>query len=156
MQVNAVGIPFKKMDKGAIIPTFGGDDVLNAGMDFYAIHGCVIRAGGYARIDTGIAWDGMALITEWEKPMIEIKSRSGLAFNSSIEASNAGVIDASYRGNIKVKLYNRSQEDYAIKTGERIAQGIFKMLPICSPIEIEEFATPETLRGENGFGSTGK
>lgn len=153
--MNAMKIRFKKLCADAKIPTFGNDDTTNAGMDFYSIHDYTIRAGGHCVVDTGIAWDGIPLCTPYEKPVLIIKSRSGLAFNKNIEASNAGVVDASYQGAIKVKLYNKGRVDYVVKKGERIAQGIVYMIPNVHPIEIEEFSS-ETERGDKGFGSTGE
>jgi len=155
MEINAFQVPFKKMHKDAIIPTFG-KSVIDAGMDLYAVHCYTIPCGESAIIDTGIAWDGMALMTQYEKPVLIVKSRSGLAFNYEVEASNAGVIDAPFRGSLKVRLYNNSKTPYHVSKGDRIAQAILYYIPLCVPVEIEEFSTPETSRGENGFGSSGK
>ena len=155
MEVNAFQVPFKKLHKDAIIPSFGKDDVLNAGMDLYAVHGCTIPSGESAILDTGVAWDGMALMTQYEKPVLIIQSRSGLAFNHEVEASNAGVVDAGYRNSIKVRLYNNSKKPYHVSKGDRIAQAILYYIPLCIPVEIEEFSTPDTARGEAGFGSSG-
>ena len=154
MEFNAFQVPFKKMHKDAIIPTFG-KSVTDAGMDLYAVHGCTIPSGESAILDTGVAWDGMALMTQYEKPVLIIQSRSGLAFNHEVEASNAGVVDTGYRNSIKVRLYNNSKKPYHVSKGDRIAQAILYYIPLCVPVEIEEFSTPETTRGENGFGSTG-
>lgn len=80
-----------------------------------------------------------------------VQSRSGLAFKFSVEASNAGVIDEGYRGEIKVKLYNHGNEPYHVLKNDRVAQLI--VLPVIYP-EIESIKTTE--RGEGGFGHTGK
>ena len=154
MELNAFQVPFKKLNEDATIPTFG-KSITDAGMDLYAVHGCSIRAGESAIIDTGVAWDGMALMTQYEKPVLIVKSRSGLAFNHEVEASQAGVIDASFRGSIKVRLYNNSKKSYHVSKGDRIAQAILYYIPLCVPVEVDEFSTLETARGENGFGSTG-
>lgn len=155
MEKMAMSVGFKKLHKDAIIPVFGNNDLTNAGMDFFSIHTHTIPAGSHVTVDTGIAWDGIPLCTPYEKPVLIIKSRSGLAFNKNIEASNSGVVDTSYQGAIKVKLYNKGRVDYVVKKGERIAQGIVYMIPNVIPIEIEEFAG-ETERGDKGFGSTGE
>lgn len=155
MEKMMMSVGFKKLHKDAIIPVFGNNDITNAGLDFYSLHDYTIKSGGHVTVDTGIAWDGIPLCTPYEKPVLIIKSRSGLAFNKNIEASNAGVVDASYQGAIKVKLYNKGRVDYVVKKGERIAQGIVYMIPNVHPIEIEEFSG-ETERGDKGFGSTGE
>ena len=82
-----------------------------------------------------------------------IRSRSGLAFKYDIVAFH-GLIDADYRGEIKVKLFNFSNNSYLIQPGERIAQ--LKIAPV-SQIEWDEVLDlSNTERGEGGFGSTGK
>ena len=85
----------------------------------------------------------------------QIRPRSGLAFKHGIGVLNSpGTIDADYRGEIKVILVNLSQENFEIKNGERIAQMIIAKH---ETIEWEETDTlSETLRGEGGFGHTGK
>ena len=83
-----------------------------------------------------------------------VKSRSGMAFNSCIEAG-AGVIDSGYRGEIKVLLHNLGGLNLEIKRGDRIAQML--VLPLCEygTEQVPVGALPEGERGENGFGSTG-
>lgn len=153
MEKMAMSVGFKKLHEDAKIPTFGHGDPSNGGMDFYALNTLTIHAGESTIMDTGIAWDGTPLCTPYEKPVLIMQSRSGLAFNHGIEASNAGIIDATYQGPIKVRLYNNGV-DYVVRKGDRIAQGIVYMVPNVLPIEIEEFSG-ETERGEKGFGSTG-
>ena len=153
-------VRFMKLSENAKVPTFGNGDVYNAGFDFYSAHPYRIYPKQSLIVDTDIAWDGCDLCQqlawqgEFEKPYIQIKSRSGNAFNASVEASNAGVIDAKYTGNIRIKLYNNSETPFEIQKGDRIAQGILMLLPI---VNIEETARIEaTDRGANGFGSTGR
>lgn len=148
----AMNVPFKKMVSCATIPTHG-HDILDAGLDFYSAENFIIMAHESASVDTGVAWDGTALCTDYEMPVLIMKSRSGLAFKLSVEASNAGVIDCAFRGSIKVLLHNNSDEDLIVNVGDRIAQGIVFMVPYVQPIEVEDLS--ETSRGENGFGSTG-
>ena len=83
-----------------------------------------------------------------------INSRSGLACNHGIEASNAGIIDSLYRNEIKVKLYNNGEKPYVVAKGDRIAQGIIFELPIVEVKEVLEISA--STRGANGFGSSGK
>ncbi len=85
-----------------------------------------------------------------------IKGRSGLSINYGIECCNAGVIDAGYRGELRVKLYNTNTDgvDYQVSKGDRIAQLL--ILPIVHPSIIPALDLPDGDRGNNGFGSTGK
>tara|TARA_Y100001936_G_scaffold185810_1_gene183558 strand:- start:90 stop:527 length:438 start_codon:yes stop_codon:yes gene_type:complete len=86
---------------------------------------------------------------------IQIRPRSGLAAKNNISVLNTpGTIDSDYRGEIKVIIFNHGNDDFIINNGDRIAQMIL------TPVEKMEFEEtkdlPETLRGEGGFGSTGK
>ena len=87
---------------------------------------------------------------------IQIRPRSGLAAKNNISILNTpGTIDSDYRGEIKVIMYNHGKEEFTINNGDRIAQMILS--PVFK-IELEETNDdlPETIRGEGGFGSTGK
>ena len=78
--------------------------------------------------------------------------RSGLSVKKGIDVL-AGVVDSGYRGEIMVCLYNTSNEDVEIKSGDRIAQIIFQEVPVISLLLRDELETSQ--RGSNGFGSTG-
>ena len=86
---------------------------------------------------------------------IQIRPRSGLAAKNNISVLNTpGTIDSDYRGEIKVIIYNHGTSDFLINNGDRIAQMI--LMPVVK-MELEETSDlPETIRGEGGFGSTGK
>ena len=86
---------------------------------------------------------------------VQIRPRSGLAAKNNISVLNTpGTIDSDYRGEIKVILYNHGNNDFVVNNGDRIAQMI--LVPVVK-MELEETNNlPETLRGEGGFGSTGK
>ena len=87
---------------------------------------------------------------------IQIRPRSGLAAKSSISILNTpGTIDSDYRGEIKVIMYNHGKNEFIVNNGDRIAQMI--LTPVLK-IVLEETNNdlPETIRGEGGFGSTGK
>lgn len=85
----------------------------------------------------------------------QLRPRSGLAFKHGISLPNTpATIDSDYRGEIKVALINLSNEEFVVKTGERIAQMIIAKHERASWIQVEELN--ETKRGEGGFGSTGK
>lgn len=85
----------------------------------------------------------------------QVRPRSGLAIKHGITILNApGTIDPDYRGEIKVALINLGQEDFPIKRGDRIAQLIIAPFVKVLWEEVDELSP--TLRGENGFGSTGR
>ena len=86
---------------------------------------------------------------------VQIRPRSGLAAKNNISILNTpGTIDSDYRGEIKVIVYNHGDNDFIINNGDRIAQMILS--PVVK-MELEETSDlPETIRGEGGFGSTGK
>jgi dUTP pyrophosphatase len=78
--------------------------------------------------------------------------RSGLAWKHSIDVG-AGVIDADYRGPLGVILFNHSDQDFAVKAGDRIAQLILEVIVTPEVVEVEDLES--TIRGSGGFGSTG-
>lgn len=85
----------------------------------------------------------------------QIRPRSGLALKHGITVLNSpGTIDADYRGEIKVVLINFGENDFEIKNGERIAQMIVSKHEKATWIETNELN--ETIRGEGGYGHTGK
>ena len=86
---------------------------------------------------------------------IQIRPRSGLALKNGITVLNTpGTIDADYRGEIKAILINLSENEFVVKNGDRIAQMVI------APIVKGEFEItdelPDSIRGDGGFGSTGK
>ena len=86
---------------------------------------------------------------------IQIRPRSGLAANNDLTVLNTpGTIDSDYRGEIKIILFNHSSENFMINNKDRVAQMV--LTPIIK-IELEETKElPGSVRGEGGFGSTGK
>ena len=100
-------------------------------------------------VPTGLS---MAFSEDYE---VQIRPRSGLAAKKSITVLNTpGTIDSDYRGEIKIILFNHGKEDFIINNKDRVAQMI--LTPIIK-MELEEIENlPDTLRGEGGFGSTGK
>ncbi len=86
---------------------------------------------------------------------IQIRPRSGLAAKNNISVLNTpGTIDSDYRGELKVILYNHGDEEFIVNNGDRIAQMV--LVPIIKANLEEVKDLPETIRGEGGFGSTGK
>ena len=90
-----------------------------------------------------------------EKYEIQIRPRSGLAAKNNISVLNTpGTIDSDYRGEIKIILFNHSNENFIINNNDRVAQMV--LIPIMK-MELEETnELPKSIRGEGGFGSTGK
>lgn len=138
----------KKLDKRAVLPTYGSE--FSAGADLYACleEAITIEPGEAVLIHTGIAMEipvGYAGL---------IYARSGLATKKGLAPSNkVGVVDADYRGEIMVSLFNHSKEARVIEHGERIAQLVIAPFITAEWNEVEELN--ETARGEGGFGSTG-
>lgn len=145
-------INIKKTDENAKIPTYGSE--FAAGADLYAVihneeNRVEILPGETAFIDTGI-------VMEIPNGYVGlIYARSGLACKHGLAPANkVGVIDSDYRGNIMVALYNQSNETRIVSEGDRIAQIIIQ------PVEQFGFKVTEnlsnTVRGNGGFGSSGK
>ena len=85
----------------------------------------------------------------------QIRPRSGLALKHDIMLTNSpGTVDAGYRGEVGIIMYNGSTEEFQIKRGDRVAQMVICQLPEVELIEVEELSASD--RGEGGFGSTGK
>lgn len=81
-----------------------------------------------------------------------IAPRSGLASKHYID-TGAGVIDADYRGQVKVLLFNHSDVDFAVNEGDRVAQLVLERIYTPEVLEVAELE--ESVRGAGGFGSTG-
>ena len=138
----------KLLDPNAKVPTLGSKYA--AGSDLYASKACVIESGQNILVHTGIAME--LPIGYWGG----IYARSGLATKQGLRPANCvGVIDADYRGEIMVALYNDSDFNREIQVGDRIAQLV--IAPVCHATDgfqvVEELS--DTDRGEGGFGSTG-
>lgn len=123
----------------------------SAGMDLYA---CldkekVLEPGEITLVPTGIK---IAIPDGYEA---QIRPRSGLALKHGISLVNSpGTIDADYRGEIKIIMINHGSEGFVIQHGERIAQMVFN--PIVHGVFVETNQLDESVRGEGGFGHTGK
>ena len=138
----------KKLNENAVIPTYGTE--YSAGADLYACtdEDITINPGETKLIKTGIALEIPVGYAGF------IYARSGLASKKGLAPANkVGVIDADYRGEIMVALYNQSNEPQVITAKERIAQ-----LVIAPFLKVEFEETDKltiTVRGDGGFGSTG-
>lgn len=139
----------KKIKDNAIIPTYGTE--FSAGADLYACldEALVIKAFSTVLVHTGICMEIP------ENLVGLVYARSGLATKKGLAPANkVGVIDSDYRGEIMVPLHNHTAEDKIIENGERIAQIIFTPYVKLDFEEVSELS--ETVRGNGGFGSTGR
>ena len=139
----------KKLDPSVELPSYKTNGA--SGMDLMAFikKPINIKSKSSSIIPTGLS---VAFSKDFE---IQIRPRSGLAAKNNISVLNTpGTIDSDYRGEIKVIIYNHGGSDFVINKGDRIAQMI--LMPVIK-MELEEAENlPETIRGEGGFGSTGK
>lgn len=140
---------FVQLHPMAIKPIFGNNDFTNAGVDFYSMQDVTIAPRGHAEVSTGVGWKPTS--TTKSKFYMKIEARSGLSFKNSIE-TGAGIIDMTYTGEIKIKLYNNSDTYYPVLRGDRIAQGIIHEIP---DVALDHQEAQKVDRGDKGFGSTG-
>jgi len=140
-------LTFTKLSDKATLPTRAHDD--DAGLDLYAAEEARIAPGGRDSVGTGLAMaipDGLAGL---------VLPRSGLALKHGVTLVNSpGLIDAGYRGEVRVLLLNTDQTiDFRCKPGDRIAQLLLVPIATASPMQAD--ALGDTLRGASGFGSSG-
>ena len=144
-----VKVLIKKLDPAVKLPEYKTKGA--SGMDIVAFikKPINIKPKTSFLVPTGIS---VAFSEDYE---IQIRPRSGLAAKNNISVLNTpGTIDSDYRGEIKVILFNHGKSDFLINNKDRIAQMI--LTPVIK-MEFEETDDlPETVRGEGGFGSTGK
>lgn len=120
----------------------------SAGFDLYACENKVIRSQHRSLVSTGV---------KIQIPLdcyARIAPRSGLSV-SEIDVG-AGVVDSDYRGELKVLLINNSTNDYHVDKGDRIAQLVIEKIYKDDFEVVDEDVLDNSVRGEGGFGSTGK
>ncbi len=144
-----VKVLIKKLDPLVKLPEY--KTIGASGMDLIAFIKDTInlKPKTSTLVPTGIS---IAFSKDFE---IQVRPRSGLAAKNNISVLNTpGTIDSDYRGEIKVIIFNHGNDNFIIKNGDRIAQMVLS--PVVK-IELEETNDlPKTIRGEGGFGSTGK
>ena len=144
-----VKVLIKKLNPAVKLPQYKTSGA--SGMDLMAFieKPINVESKKSSLIPTGLS---LAFSEDYE---IQIRPRSGLAIRSNISVLNTpGTIDSDYRGEIKVIIYNHGDNNFVVNNGDRIAQMILS--PVIK-MELEEVDNlPETIRGESGFGSTGK
>jgi len=143
-----VELPLARLNENAVLPTRAHEG--DAGLDLYACESAHIGPGERWSIGTGVAVeipDGHAGL---------VLPRSGLAKKNGITLVNSpGLIDAGYRGEIRVLLLNTDPaEVFRVAPGDRIAQLVITPVVLAEPVEREALA--ESARGEGGFGSSGR
>ena len=142
-------IRVKRLCENAMLPTYGSEEA--AGADLYACvdHAVTIEPGETVFIPTGLAME----IPKGCAGLIYARSSMGTK-RGLAPANKVGVIDSDYRGQVMVALYNHGKTSQIITAGERIAQLL--ITPVYTPGFVETTELDDTMRGEGGFGSTGK
>ena len=144
-----VKILIKKTNKEVITPKYKTDGSSGVDLSAFLEKKVVIKPNSSELIPTGL------LVAIPEELEIQIRPRSGLAAKESIGVLNSpGTIDSDYRGELKIILFNHGKEDFIINNGDRIAQMV--LVPILKMDFEEVDSLPDTVRGQGGFGSTGK
>ncbi|MGN1193891.1 MAG: dUTP diphosphatase [Acutalibacteraceae bacterium] len=147
--MNNYDVKIKKLNNDAVIPTYGSQ--FAAGADLYAClpEPLTIEPNETKFVHTGLSVElpiGFAGL---------VYARSGLACKRGLAPANkVGVIDCDYRGEIMVALHNHGKTAQTVENGERIAQLVITPYITANFIESDELS--DTVRGEGGFGSTGR
>ena len=144
-----VKVLIKKLNPAVEIPEYKTSGASGMDLNAFVEKPVTIKSKTSTLIPTGLS---VAFSENYE---IQIRPRSGLAVKNNITILNTpGTIDSDYRGEIKVLIFNHGNVDFIINNGDRIAQMILS--PVVK-IDLEVINDlPETIRGEGGFGSTGK
>jgi len=146
--INELRIKIRKLRADALIPRYAHGPEEDAGMDLHAVESVTFAPGETKLVPTGLA---IELPAGYEA---QIRPRSGLALKYSITLPNSpATIDPGYRGEIRVIVQNLGRETFTVEPGERIAQMIVARY---ESVEWEEGDLADSLRGEAGFGSSGR
>ena len=141
-------VRIKRLRPDAQIPSYAHGPDEDAGLDLRAIESTLLPPGVPRLVPTGLS---IEVPPSYEA---QIRPRSGLALKHAITLPNApATIDPGYRGEIKIILLNLGPQDYIIEKGDRIAQMVIARY---EPVEWVEGELSETVRGEGGFGSSGR
>ena len=144
-----VKVLVKKLDPNVQLPSYKTDG--SSGMDLFAFikNPVKIKPGTSELIPTGIS---VAIPINFE---IQIRPRSGLAAKSNISVLNTpGTVDSDYRGEVKIILFNHGKKEFIVNNNDRVDQMVLTPIAKVDFDEVEKL--PNSLRGEGGFGSTGK
>jgi dUTP pyrophosphatase len=139
-------VPVLRVDAALPLPAYARDD--DAGLDLHAAEDVTLAPGARALVPTGIA---LAIPVGFAGLVLP---RSGLALRHGLTVLNTpGLIDAGYRGEVKVLLVNLGQAAVGLRRGDRIAQLVVQRVERVLLAPVEEL--PPSARGAGGFGSTG-
>ena len=139
-----MNLKIKKLNPTAILPTRAHHD--DAGLDLYSVEEIKIAPGERVAIATGLAFavpSGYVGLV-WDK--------SGVALNLGLTCL-AGVLDAQYRGELKIVVLNVGSEIVEIKSGQKVAQLLIQKIELPEVVEVDDLTV--TDRADGGFGSTG-
>ena len=139
-------IKVKRFMNGVLLPKMGS--AVAAGMDFYQPESVVVEPHQTQYVTLGLA---MEIPKGY---MLMLAPRSSMSKTPLVIPNSFGVIDADYRGEIKGIFKNTSDDEYLIKKGDRLLQGILVPVGALKLLEVDELT--ETARGSGGIGSTGK
>lgn len=137
---------FHRLSDNAMAPRRGTP--LAAGFDLASAYDGIVPARGKWLAKTDLA------IVLPKGTYGRLAPRSGLAWKYALDVG-AGVIDADYRGNVGVILFNHSDEEFVVHQGDRVAQLILEQVSMVDAVECNRDQLETTERGEGGYGSTG-
>ncbi|MGH7347073.1 MAG: dUTP diphosphatase [Candidatus Rokuibacteriota bacterium] len=141
-----IKLPLKRLDPSLELPAYAREG--DAGLDLRAAHEATLEPGHRGLVGTGLA---VAIPAGFAGLVLP---RSGLALGQGVTVLNApGLVDAGYRGELKVLLVNHGDAPVVVRRGDRIAQFVIQAVERAEVIEVGEL--PASHRGAGGFGSTG-
>jgi dUTP diphosphatase len=141
-----IKLPLTRLDPSIELPSYAREG--DAGLDLRAAHDATLEPGSRGLVGTGLA---VAIPLGYAGLVLP---RSGLALSQGVTVLNApGLVDAGYRGELKVLLVNHGDKPVPVRRGDRIAQLVIQRVERAELIEVNELPTSE--RGAGGFGSTG-
>ena len=141
-----IKLPVKRLDPSIELPAYAREG--DAGLDLRAAHDATLEPGRRGLVGTGLA---VAIPPGYAGLVLP---RSGLALSQGVTVLNApGLVDAGYRGELKVLLVNHGEKPVTVRRGDRVAQLVVQSVERAEPIEVGEL--PASERGAGGFGSTG-
>lgn len=138
-------LKFLRLNKNAKIPDYSYND--DAAFNLFSIEKVIIKPREHKVIHLGIASE---ISTGY---FASIRGRSSLAGKYGIDVLG-GVIDSGYRGEWMIILSNIGKQKFEVQIGDKIAQGILQLVPSVKIIEVKKLS--ESVRGEKGFGSSGR
>jgi len=142
----SVRVPVLRVDAALPLPAYARPD--DAGLDLYAAEPVTLAPGARALVPTGIA---LAIPPGFAGFVLP---RSGLALRHGVTLLNTpGLVDAGYRGEVKVLLVNHGDAPVSLSRGDRVAQLVVQRVERIALAPVAEL--PESARGAGGFGSTG-